>query len=307
MVPEAEPRSYYGQPVIKEPVWTWQVPWYFFAGGLAGASTGLAYLAELRGNERLGRRAWALALAAVASGTSLLVWDLGRPARFLNMLRVFKVTSPMSVGSWLLTMEGAATTVATANAWLGAFEGPAAVVRPVAAVLGLPISTYTAALVSNTAVPVWHEARWTLPFLFAAGAAASAGAAAGVAMPPRHAAPARRLAIGGAAGEAIASKLMEQRLGDLGAPYHEGAAGKLNRIADGLTVGGGLLLASLGRRTPAAALGGALLLAGAAAKRWAVFKAGFQSAADPGYTVGPQRRRIASGETRGAQRLATSD
>src|SRR5438874_20030 len=98
MVPEAEARSYYGQPVIKEPVWTWEIPTYFFAGGMAGASTGLAYLAEERGNERLGRCSWALALGSVGVGTGLLISDLGRPERFLNMLRVFKVTSPMSVG-----------------------------------------------------------------------------------------------------------------------------------------------------------------------------------------------------------------
>jgi DMSO reductase anchor subunit len=304
MVPAAEPRSYYGQPVIKQPVWTWQVPWYFFAGGLAGAATGLGYMADLRGNDRLGRRCWALAVGGVGVGTSLLISDLGRPARFLNMLRVFKVTSPMSVGSWLLTLEGAATTVAAVNAWTGELERPARVVKPAAAVLGLPIATYTSALVINTAVPVWHEARTTLPFLFAAGAAASAGAAATAVTPPRYAAPARRLAIGGAAAEATASKLMEQRLGELGTPYHEGAAGKLNRIADGLTVSGGLLLAAAGKRRSNAIAGSALLLAGAAAKRWAVFKAGLQSAADPAFTVAPQRERVREGKTRGAENPA---
>jgi len=74
------------------------------------------------------------------------------------------------------------------------------VAKPAAALLGLPISTYTAALVSNTAVRVRHEARWTLPFLFGAGAAASAGAAAATLTPRRHAAPARRLALLGAVG-----------------------------------------------------------------------------------------------------------
>ncbi len=306
MVPAAEPRSYYGQPVIKEPVWTWEIPSYLFAGGLAGASTGLAYLAEIRGNQPLSRRAWALSVAGVAAGTGLLISDLGRPARFLNMLRVFKVTSPMSMGSWFLTATGAATTVAAANAWTGLLGRPATVAKPAAALLGLPVSTYTAALVSNTAVPIWHEARWTLPFVFSAGAGASAGAAAGMLTPPRHAAPARRLALFGAAGEIVASKFMEWRLGEFASPYQQGAAGTLNRISEGLTVGGALLLASHGRHRAAAVASGALLLAGAAAKRWAVFKAGFQSAADPAYTVGPQRRRIREGRTRGAERLAVA-
>jgi DMSO reductase anchor subunit len=297
MVPDARPRSYYGQPVIKRPVWTWEVPSYFFTGGLAGASSGLAYLSERRGNRVLARRAWAIALAGMAAGPPLLISDLGRPSRFLNMLRVFKVTSPMSVGSWLLSAEGALTTAA-------AFGVRPRVAKPGAALLGLPLATYTGALVANTAVPAWHEARTELPFLFAAGAAASAGAAAAVVTPPRDAAPALRLAVLGAAAEVVTSRLMERRLGELGSPYREGAAGTFNRLADALTVGGGLVLAGRGRRRSGAVAGGVLVLAGAAAKRWAVFKAGLQSAADPAQTVAPQRRRIREGRARGAERVA---
>src|SRR5439155_9437640 len=95
--------GYYGQPVIKEPIWTWEIPCYFFTGGVAGASAGLAFLAELRGNGVLGRRAWAVALTGVSVSPALLTSDLGKPVRFVNMLRMFKVTSPMSVGSWILT------------------------------------------------------------------------------------------------------------------------------------------------------------------------------------------------------------
>ena len=166
-VPRAEWRSYYGHPVIKQPVWKPEIPFYFFFGGLGGASAGLALLAQARGNEELARRAWANALAGVAASPLLLISDLGKPARFLNMLRVFKVTSPMSVGSWLLSASGLATTLAAADAWTGRLPAPGRVARPLAAGLGLPLATYTAALVANTAVPVWHEARTTLPFLFA--------------------------------------------------------------------------------------------------------------------------------------------
>ena len=104
----------------------------------------------------------------------LLISDLGYPSRFLNMLRMFKVTSPMSVGSWVLVGSGTATAVAAAHAWTGLLPGPARVARPAAALLGLPLSTYTAALIANTAVPVWHEARAELPVMFAAGGATSA-------------------------------------------------------------------------------------------------------------------------------------
>lgn len=291
--------SYYGQPILKQPVWTPEIPIYFFAGGMAGASAGLAYLAELRGNDELSRRAWAAAMAGVSVSPALLISDLGRPARFLNMLRLFKVSSPMSVGSWILSAFGATTTVAVAGAWTGAVPPPAArAARPAAALLGLPLATYTAALVTNTAIPVWHEARGRLAFVFAAGAAASAGAVAVAVTPPKYAAPARRLAVGGAVAELVAGKLMERSLGELGEPYHEGAAGALAKLAFGLTAVGGAAIAARGRRSrAAAAAGGTLLAAGALAERWSVYRAGFQSAADPKYVVGPQRARLAGAPT----------
>jgi hypothetical protein len=305
MVPEAQPRSYYGQPVIKEPVWTWEIPFYFFSGGLAGASAGLAWLAERDGNEELARRSWAIALAGVTASPALLVSDLGKPSRFLNMLRVFKPTSPMSVGSWFLTATGPATGLAAANALVGVFPGVALVAKRAAALLGLPLATYTSALISNTAVPVWHEARLTLPFVFAGGSAASAGAAAVALTPARRARAARRLTVIGAALETGATKLMEHRLGELGEPYHQGAAGGFSRAGQALTVGGALAVGSLGRGSRTAAkLGGALVATGALCQRWSIFKAGFQSAADPRYTVGPQRERIRRGETSPARGAA---
>jgi hypothetical protein len=301
-VPRAEWDSYYGRAVIKPPVWKPEIPFYLFTGGLGGASAGLAVLAEATGDDQLARRAWAVALAGVGVSPALLISDLGMSSRFLNMLRLFKVTSPMSVGSWNLTASGLCTTLAAAHAWTGLFPAAGRVAKPAAAILGLPLSTYTAALIANTAVPAWHEARWTLPFLFAAGAAASAGAAAVAITPPKHAAPARRLALGGAAAELAASLVMERRLGDLGEPYHEGAAGVLSRVARGLTVTGAAALAGAGSRRAGAIAGGVLLTAGAVCKRWSVFRAGFQSAADPRFVVGPQRERIAQGETRGGAR-----
>jgi len=285
--------SYYGRPVIKEPVWTPEIPAYFFAGGLGGASAGLAYMAELRGNDVLARRAWAVALAGLAASPPLLISDLGVPSRFLNMLRMFKVTSPMSVGSWVLSASGTATGLAAVNAFTGRLPAVGAVAKPAAAALGMPLSTYTGALIANTAVPVWHEARKTLPALFASGAAASAGAAATMLTPVRHAAPARRLALIGAVGELVTSTMMERSLGSLADPYRAGTSGRLADAAKALTVVGGVLIRTRGHRLrSAAALGGAALLAGAAAERFAVFRAGFVSAQDPGYTVVPQRERI---------------
>jgi polysulfide reductase-like protein len=298
-----ETRSYHDQPVLKEPIWTWEIPFYFYAGGLAGASAGLAALSEARGNQVLARRAWAAALAGVIVSPALLTSDLGRPSRFLNMLRMFKVTSPMSVGSWILTLSGGATTVATANSLLGRFPRLGRLARPAAALLGLPLSTYTGALVANTAVPVWHEARRELPFVFGSGAALSAGAMGVILTPPEHAAPARRLALVGALAEAGLKESMERRLGPHGRPYREGESATFGHLSRGCLAAGAALLGVRGGHSRlAAAAGGVLLSAGAMSARWSVFRAGFQSASDPGYVVGPQRQAIERGQRPGASR-----
>jgi formate-dependent nitrite reductase membrane component NrfD len=299
--------DYYGRPVIKEPVWTPEIPLYFFTGGMAGASAGLAFMAETTGNEVLARRAWAAAMGGIAVSPALLISDLGVPSRFLNMLRMFKVTSPMSVGSWILSGSGATTTLASANALTGLFPVLGRAAKPAAALLGLPLATYTGALIANTSVPVWHNARNMLPALFGAGAAASAGAAATMLTPVRDAAPARRLAIIGAAAELVATNVMEQKLGSLAEPYHEGPSGTLARTAKVLTAVGAMAIGGWGhRRRSAAVLGGAALLGGALAERFAVFRAGFASAKDPKFTVGPQRERVEAGLGRGASQRAAA-
>jgi polysulfide reductase-like protein len=280
--------SYYSRPILKAPVWTWEIPTYFFFGGMAGAAAPFAVLSELRGDEALARRAWLVALAGVAASPPLLISDLGRPERFHHMLRVLKPTSPMSVGSWILGASSTAIALANARSHFGWFPrlGRAA---GATAVLGPALSTYTAVLVADTAIPAWHEARRELPFVFAAGSAMSAGSAIALA---GGGAPARRLALVGAAGELAATTAMERRLGDLGEPYHQGEAGRFARAAKTLTAAGGLVMASRGRRRAGVAVGGALMLAGAMATRWSVYKAGFQSAADPKYVVDPQRARV---------------
>jgi hypothetical protein len=279
--------SYSGRPILKAPVWTWEIPAYFFLGGTAGAAAPFALISELRGDEALARRAWLVALAAVSASPPLLISDLGRPERFHHMMRVFKPTSPMSIGSWILGASSTAIGLAAARSVLGWFPrlGRAA---GATAVLGPALSTYTAVLVADTAIPAWHEARRELPFVFAAGSAMSAGSAVAIA---GGGAPARRLALTGAAGELVASTVMERRLGALGEPYHQGEAGRFARAAKALTAAGALTMAATGRRRVGAAAGGALMLAGAMATRWAVYKAGFQSAADPKYVVEPQRAR----------------
>jgi hypothetical protein len=288
-----EARSYYGRPIIKEPVWKPEIPWYFFSGGLAGASAGLAFGARLAGNPRLARTAHLVALAGASASPPLLIADLGRPMRFYNMFRVFKVTSPMSVGSWLLGIAGTSIGAGATLELLQIFPRLQRLAEATSGTLGMPLATYTGALLADTSVPVWHEARRDLPFVFAASSAASAGAASSIFTPAADSGPARRLAVLGGAAELLATRRMEQRLGAfLAEPYHEGRSGAFAKTAKTLTAAGTLTMALAGRRRGGPIAGGALLLGGAVYQRWAIFKAGFASARDPKYTVVPQRRRV---------------
>ena len=290
-----EMRSYYGHPVLKERVWTWEVPVYFWTGGIAGAVGILGLFARAGGNERLAKTSVYVGAVFDLASPAFLISDLGRPERFLNMFRVFKVTSPMSVGSWILGVSSGASATAALLEATGRAKRVKLLAEGVSAVTGAPLATYTGALVANTAVPAWHEARHELPFLFGASAAGSAGAVAAMLVPPAEAGPARRLAVAGALAANAISLGSEARLGFVGEPYRHGTAGKLNAVSKAATFAGAALRARRGRRGRAAAVaGGALVLAGELALRFSVFQAGKQSARDPRYTVIPQRRRLAS-------------
>ena len=287
--------SYYGRPIVKEPVWKPEIPTYLFTGGLAGASASLMLAARLAGNDTLARRALWTNAAAITVSPLLLIKDLGRPMRFLNMLRVFKVRSPMSVGSWIVAASGTASGIGAACELLDVLPRVQAVAETAAGVLGPLLSTYTGALVADSVVPAWHGARRELPFVFAGGACASAGGIVAALTPADSAGPARRLGVVGAALELASTKAMEDGLGELvGKPYHEGRAGSYAKAAKAATAAGGLLMAVAGRRRAGAVLAGTLLAAGAACERFAVYHAGKQSAADPLATSIPQRSRKAN-------------
>jgi DMSO reductase anchor subunit len=292
MVPRAEFRSYYGRPIIKEPVWKEpDVPAYLFFGGLAGASSVLAAAAQLTGRPGLARAAKTAALGGISLSTVALINDLGRPARFANMLRVFKLSSPMSVGSWILSLYGPAAGAAALSDITGILPPAGTAATVGAAVLGPAVTTYTAVLLCDTAVPAWHEAHREMPYLFAGSAASAAGGFGLLAAPSREAEPARRLAIVGAAVELTAKQLLERRLGKQAEPYHNGRPGTLLRAAEILTVCG-LAGAALSRRSRVlSALSGATLLAASAATRFGIFEAGRASARHPEYTIVPQRER----------------
>ena len=288
-----EMRSYYDRPILKEPTWKPEIPLYFFAGGLAGGSALLGIGGRIGRNERLARAALFTSLAAELVSPPLLIADLGRPERFLNMFRVFKPTSPMSVGSWLLAASGGVTTVAGVLEAADRAPRVKLAAEGASALLGLPLATYTGVLVANTAIPAWHDARRELPFLFGASSLATAGAAGVALVPPASAGPARRLLAGASMAELAISTLIRRRLALTGEAYVKGKAGRLHRASRICSLLGTALVARRGRTSRAAAVaGGGLVLAGGVALRFAVFEAGKASAADPRHTVEPQRERL---------------
>ncbi len=296
-VPQAEFSSYYGRQIIKTPVWKQpDVPLYLFLGGVAGASSVLAEGAALTGRPALQRVArWAGSVSAGA-GTVALIHDLGRPERFLNMLRVFKPTSPLSVGSWVLAGFSGLNGAALASSVTGLLPRLGRAAGMGSALLGPVLSTYTGALISDTAVPAWHEGYREMPFLFAGSAAASAGGVAMAATPVAQAGPARRMAVVGAALDVAAGEVMQRRMGMVAEPYQQGHPGMLMKVARGLMAGGGALSLLGGRSRLASVAAGAALVGGSVVTRFGVFRAGLASAEDPKYTVVPQRQRLSSSQ-----------
>jgi formate-dependent nitrite reductase membrane component NrfD len=302
MVPDVEFTSYYGRPVIKEPVWkTPDVPGYLFLGGLAGASSVLAAGAQLSGYGKLARVSKLGALGAISLSAVALLHDLGRPERFGNMLRVFKPTSPMSVGSWLLAGYGPVAGAAAVSELTGILPGAGLAATLGAGLLGPAVATYTAALICDTAVPAWHEGYREMPYVFAGSAASAAGGLGLLAAHPADAEPARHLAVLGATVELIAKRQLLARLAGSGGqslaePYETGTTGAILRLAELLTAGA-LAGAVLGRSSRAvSALSGASLVAASALTRFGIFEAGLASARDPKYTIVPQHRRLTAAE-----------
>ena len=307
VVPEVEFTSYYGRPIVKPSPWEADIPAYLFAGGLAAGSSLIAAGADLTGRPVLRRTGRLGAIGALGFSMAALVHDLGRPSRFLHMLRVAKVTSPMSVGTWILSAYGPFAGAAAAAEVAGMLParflvGPLRWVPPlgrsgglVAALFAPPVAAYTAVLLADTATPSWHEAYRELPFVFVGSAAAASAGLGLVTAPLTENAPVRRMAVGGAVLDLVMEHRMERSMGLTAEPLHHGRAGRLMDAAKVLTVAGALGCSLAGRSRTVAALSGTALLLGSACTRFGVFEAGQASAEDPKYTVVPQRQRLRSG------------
>ena len=180
--------GYYGQPVVKPPVWTWEIPIYFFMGGIAGMAAVIVSGAIIFHHVDLARAAmWVACIAGTILSPVLLIMDLGRPRLFLNMLRVFKHRSAMSMGAWILSAFGACAVPGLFALELHAhqiFPGildqllrvAAGVFIFGAAIFGTLLATYTGVLIGATAIPAWFLHRTLLPIHFGTAGLGSAAA-----------------------------------------------------------------------------------------------------------------------------------
>ena len=274
-------------PLVKPPVWTWEVPLYFWFGGIASGSAFCAIGCDVAGDRRAAASVRKVALLALAPCPPLLVADLGRPGRFLNMLRIFKPRSPMSMGAWCLSGFGALSTGAVAADVLGR-PRLARGLGAGAALSGTYLGSYTGVLLATTSVPLWARSRLFLGPLFVATATATGAAAARLSLAAGGvpAADTTRSALGAVESGAMLAELAlsaanERRLGPLARPLREGRPGRLMRTAK-LAAGAGLALRALRPRAGARAdlAAGVLTLTAGLAFRYAWVAAGRASAAD---------------------------
>jgi formate-dependent nitrite reductase membrane component NrfD len=281
-----EPDAIQG-PIMNPAVWTWEVPLYFWFGGIAAGSSFVALACDLSGDHRSARIARKVALGALVPSPPLLILDLGRPERFVNMLRIFKPRSPMSMGAWCLTVFGNLAAASVGADLIGKHK-LARRLGGANAIVGGYLGSYTGVLLAGTAVPLWARSRLFLGPLFvttavATGAAATRLALVASGLPEGHR---TRHALGRVETvaitlELIGSSVNERRLGRTGDALTKGKAGVLFRFAKG-AVETGLALRLLRKRggevTHHAA--SVLYLAGGLAFRYAWVDAGRHSATD---------------------------
>jgi hypothetical protein len=279
--------SYHNLPLLKPPTWTWQVPLYLFAGGVAGTSALIALVAHVAANAGVLRAALWIAFAGALVSPPLLIADLGKPARFLNMLRVFKLRSVMSVGAWTLSAFSSSIGLAVvchelilAGFAYGPLLGLEWLAEIVAAVTGLILASYTSVLLGVTAIPVWSENRRLIPVVFLSGGLGSASAMLellGFLLPATQ-----LIGVVASTVETIVAVVIELRGRYVDRPLREGAAGWLVR-AGGVFAGPiPLLLRVFAGHSPAARYVAAVcFIAGALTSRFAWVSAGRVSSRDP--------------------------
>ena len=298
-IPGAE--SYYGLPVLKAPTWTWEVPLYFFLGGISGMSACIGFAAQLfhAGPELVRVCLW-MGLVAAGLCPPLLISDLGRPSRFLNMLRVFKLKSPMSMGSWILigfsgfsffsvvgielVVRGIANPYSSALLWAAAGFGAA---------MGLLLSSYTGVLIGATAIPVWSQNRELIPGHFLTSGLGGASAVLelfGFLIPVTQI-----IGFAVASIETVLELFLEIRKKPVDGPLHHGRSGITLRIAGALEGPAALLIRIfMGSHAGGRQAAAICFLVGALMSRYGWIWAGRASAHDPHALFALQRGKSAS-------------
>jgi hypothetical protein len=279
--------GYYGQPVVKPPLWIWEVPVYFFIGGFGGMSAVIALAALVFRHTDVALTAMWLAVFAAIVSPILLVLDLGRPRLFLNMLRVFKHRSPMSMGVWILTFFSACAVPGLIALELHAHQAFTGTVDQLlrffaglfvagSAFFGVLLSTYTGVLIGATAIPAWFLHRVLLPIHF--GIAGLGSAAALLELLGHRIAPLNALGYFAAAIEsALLVWLTMDKHGAADRAIHEHSSGWLIRIGEILT-GPAALVLRLSSLIPFAAFA---ILIGALISRFGWVAVGKVSGSDP--------------------------
>jgi len=294
--------TYYDRPLLKEPIWEWAIPLYYYAGGLTGASLVLGAAAQLTGSKKLEllirRCHWIGFFGAGISG-GLLIYDLGRPSRFLNMLRVFRPTSPMNIGAWILTgVGGTATGTILFRGRARFLGGLGEAFGFTSGLLGMGLATYTGVLLGNSAIPLWQESRRVLPMLFGSSAMASVGSAFEMLVEnSQQRRITRTFGILGQVAEVGAAIVMEKQASvvpRVGRPLKKGLSGAMWKTAALLTTGS-IIIGILPKRTRSKRIAaGVLGTVGSLLMRFAVQHAGVVSSRDARASFHQQRAGVSA-------------
>ena len=293
-----EPPAAVQGPMMKAAVWTWEVPLYFWFGGMAAGASFVGLACDLAGDEPSARVARKVAVAALLPSPPLLIMDLGRPERFYNMLRIFKPRSPMSMGSWCLTVFGGLGSAAVGADLLGR-RRTARGLGAANAVVGGYLGSYTGVLLASTAVPIWARGRLLLGPIFVStatltGAAATRLALTATGLPAGH--PTRE-ALGQVENAAMTAELLlseinKHHLGELASILDDGAGARWFQGAQWLARAG--LAGRLVRRRMAVAEHASSLcfMAAALCYRYAWVRSGISSAHDDEAVARTARERV---------------
>lgn len=302
--PQRVDPTYYDRPLLKEPVWEIDIPVYYYVGGVTGAALVLGAAAQLGGSralERLVQRCHVIGFIGAGVNSVLLVRDLGRPSRFVNMLRVFRPTSPMNLGAWILSSVGATSALTLLLTGRGGLLGSVRKASGLASgVFGMGLATYTGVLVANSAIPVWQQSRRSLPTLFGSSAMASVGSL--FALFVENSEERRITKLFGVVGQVaeIASSIAMEReasvVSRVGRPLKHGLSGLLWRSASVLTLSS-LVIGLMRNKTRQQRIASGILgTLGSLAMRFAVQHAGVVSARDARASFYQQRAGLGAAE-----------